>query len=257
MLLAFYKSELDAMIPLVKISILYLLVLFFNNSLAQEVKITKLELQGNDVVIYYDLLDENLEHKYSLHLYSSYDNYIQPLELVEGDIGVEIAVGVNKKVIWHAREEFGKDIPEDIAFELQGNIYIPFIALDGFEDYQVFKRGKPYDISWTGGRRENVLIYELYQGNRKVKVFEERPNEGKTKLTIPTDVKPGKDYKFKISDKRNRDEVIYSGIFEIKRKVPLGLKLGIGIAATGAVGAYIITRPVGEKEISEPPLPSR
>ena len=61
-----------------------------------------------------------------------------------------------------------------------------------------------------------MLKFELYQGNTRVKVFEERPNIGNTALIIPTDVKPGKGYRFRVSDVRNRDEIVYSGTFGVK-----------------------------------------
>jgi len=78
-------------------------------AIAQEVDITHVELQGSDVIIHYNLQDEDLNRRYSLHLYNSIDNYIQPIEKVSGDIGVDIAVGDNKKVVWHAMEELGED----------------------------------------------------------------------------------------------------------------------------------------------------
>jgi len=224
---------------------------------AQEVNITHVELQGSDVIIHYILQDEDLNRRYSLHLYNSIDNYIQPMEMVSGDIGVDIAVGENKKVVWHAMEELGEDFDGEVALELKGSIYIPFISMDGFEDYKLFKRGKPYDLIWSGGRGDNILNFELYQGDTKVKVFEERPNVGNTLLVIPTDVKPGKNYRFKISDTRNRDEVVFTSTFIIKRKIPLALKLGLGFAVGGIVGYLIGSSDSSEPDIPEPPLPQR
>ena len=198
------------------------------------------------VAVYYDLTDANAEKKYSLHLYSSIDNYIQPLEKVEGDIGVDLFVGKNKRLVWRAKEELGEDFAGDVALELKGNTYVPFISLDNFDDYKVLKRGKPYDLTWTGGRGDNILNIELYQGDSKIKVFEERPNVGNTSLSIPKDVRPGL-YRLKISDSRNRDEVVWTDDFLVRRKMPLGLTAGVGAILIGG-GALLINKFTGNSE---------
>ncbi|MCB0494216.1 MAG: hypothetical protein KDC93_17555 [Cyclobacteriaceae bacterium] len=239
-----------------KAIVLLLIVILSFSAYAQDVTITQVELQSNgDVLVHYNLQDERLDRKYSLYLYSSADNYIQPLENVTGDVGVDISVGGNKTLVWHAKEELGESFKGGVALELKGSIYVPFIALDGFDDYKVFKRGKPYDVTWTGGRGDNVLNFELYRDDDKVKVLEERPNVGNTTIIIPSDVKPGR-YKFKISDSRNKDEVVYTLDFRVKRKVPLGLKLGLMAVVAGGVGYLAGSSDSAEAKIGEPPLPS-
>jgi hypothetical protein len=232
-----------------------LLCILSINVKAQEVKITQVELQANgDVAVSYKLSDERPDKKYSLYLYTSGDNYIQPLEKVTGDVGVNLTLG-EKKLIWHAKEELGASFKGGVSLELKGNTYVPFIALDGFEDYKVLKRGKEYDVTWTGGRGDNVLVFELYKGDNKVKVFEERPNVGNTVIVIPKDVKPGR-YKFKISDNRNKDEVVYTMDFRVKRKIPLAFDIGV-VALVG--GAIVYLSGSGTKEepkMGEPPLPN-
>lgn len=226
---------------------------------AQDVVITQMALQPDgQVVLKYNLNDDRLDRKYSLYLYASTDNYIQPLTKVSGDVGVDIAVGGNKSITWNAKEELGDGFAGDVSLELKGNIYIPFIALDNFDDYKVLKRGKPYEVTWTGGRGDNVLLFELYEEESKIKIFEERPNNGNTTIIIPNDVKPGR-YRFKISDSRNRDEVVYTMNFIVKRKVPLIAKAGLGLALLGGVG-YIVSlggAEAPEEKIGDPLSPSR
>ncbi len=234
-----------------------LLILAYTPASAQQVTIKQIELQANgDVIISYNLLDEQQDRKYSLYLYASTDNYIQPLEKVTGAIGVDLTVGEKKQIIWHAKEELGSDFKGGVALELKGSIYIPFIAMDGFDDYKVFKRGKAYDITWTGGRGDNILNFELYRGDEKVKVFEERPNVGNTTMVIPKDVKPGT-YRFKISDSRNRDEVVFTSDFIVKRKIPLVATIGVGVAVVAAVAilAPMVTNKEEDK-MGDPPKPS-
>ena len=225
---------------------------------AQEVKINKVVLNGDLVEIYYDLKDENPDHSYILSLYSSRDNYIQPLQAVDGDIGIDVKVGGNKHIIWKAKEELGESYNGAIALELKGSLYVPFIEMAGIQEGQTFKRGKPYDVVWTGGRGDNILNFELYQGESLVGTFEERPNTGNTIFEIPTKIKPGEDYRLRISDTRNRDEVVFTNSFSVKRKIPLGIKIGAAFAI-GALTGYLINelKPTVEPEIPEPPLPTR
>ena len=224
---------------------------------AQQVSIKQIELQANgDVNIYYDLEDGQEDRKYVLYLYASIDNFIQPLTNVEGEVGVDLNQGRDKKLVWHAKEELGEGFKGNVALELKGNTYVPFIALDGFDDYKVFKRGKAYDITWTGGRGDNILNFELYQGNNKVKVFEERPNVGNTSMVIPKDVKPG-EYRFKISDSRNRDEVVFTHDFQVKRKIPLVATIGAGVVVGGAVALLVqMLSTNDETKIGDPPSPT-
>ncbi len=224
---------------------------------AQEVIITDIRRVADNIEVYYDIIDEKPEHSYSMRLYSSQDNFIQPLENVEGDVGIDIPAGGNKKITWNAKEALGADFDGKLALELKGSLYVPFITFAGLEEGTIFKRGKPRDLTWTGGRGDNVLNFELYQGDNLVKAFEERPNVGNTTLLIPTDVKPGKNYRFMISDTRNRDEVVYTSTFVIKRKVPLGLKVGIGFLVGGVVGYLVGSGTEPEPKMGNPPLPLR
>ncbi|MEM7299241.1 MAG: hypothetical protein AAF391_13365, partial [Bacteroidota bacterium] len=166
--------------------------------------------------------------------------------------------GANKKIVWNAKEELGADFSEGLKLEIKGQIYVPFIELDGIEEGMIVKRNNPNFLRWTGGRGDNILSVELYQGNQLVRGFGELPNTGTATLKIPNSVKPGKNYRYRISDERNRDEVVFSPAFEVKRKFPLWIKLGSGIAV-GTFGYFLVKSliPVNEPDIAAPPFPER
>lgn len=220
---------------------------------AQEIKINNVILSGGEVQLYYNLIDERIDRSYSVSLYSSKDNFIQPMEFVSGDVGIDIPVGENKVVVWDALSELGEDFDKGISLELKGNYYIPFITLDGLESGKIFKRGKANDLAWSGGRGDNILNFELYKGDNLVKSFEERPNNGNTSITFPIKVRPGKDYRFRISDSNNRDEVVFSEPFIIKRKIPLGAQLGISFALGVGIG-YLIYALLPEEQTERPDI---
>ncbi len=233
------------------------LVLFMALSVtyAQQIKMTSIELDEGDVYINYSLSDENPDRKYTLRLYSSLDNYISPLEQVEGDIGVDIPQGPNRRIVWHAKEELGDFFSDKVALELKGSVYVPFISLNEFEENKIVKRTQSFSVNWAGGRGDNVLLFELYKGDKKVYVFEEEPNVGNASLIIPRKVKPGKDYRLKISDQNNQDEIVYSEPFEVKRKIPQYLQIG-GAFILGGVATYLIINAIPPPDIPGPPDPA-
>lgn len=225
----------------------------------QEIDITNVKLVGDAVEVHYNLVDERVDRSYSINLYTSSDNFIQPMTSVSGDVGIDIPVGENKVLIWDAKKDLGDSFNGSVALEVKGNYYVPFITIEGFQKGQEFKRTKHQEIVWSGGRGDNILNFELYRGENLVKTFEERPNNGNTKLTFPRGIKPGGDYRLKISDTKNRDEAVFTDTFVIKRKYPLGAQLGVVFILGAGVG-YLIKSLVPKDEpdiVAPPPLPNR
>lgn len=224
----------------------WLRVLFFSIGCpvfvhAQKVSIQKVDLDGEKIIVYYDLEDANTNHEYLLNLYSSNDNYTDPLKSVTGDVGQEVKPGTNKKMTWNIRQEYG-GYKGRIALEIRGRVYTPFVKLDNYAIKKAYKRGKTYNISWKAGGN-NPIHLELYKGNLRLDGAMNHPNNGVYTLSLPKDAKPGKDYRLKISDSRNNDEVIYTPYFKVTPKIPMAAKVlgglvivGGGVAAAGLAG---------------------
>lgn len=209
--------------------------------ISQDIIIRRIELEADKVSLFYDLKDTTRGRFYTLNLYSSRDNFINPLTKATGDLGLEVVPGSNRKIEVNAKEEFGATFEGKVAFELRAKVYIPFIRLEGFNDYKKFKRGKPYEIHWSGGRPQNVLNFELYKGDSKVHTFSNIANGGKYVMIFPPDTKPGDNYRFKISDTKNKDEIVNTKEFSVKPKIPLALKLVPFVAVSA--GLYFILKP--------------
>lgn len=204
---------------------------------AQDFAITRVELgEGGVVNLFYDLKDTVASRRYTVEVFSSTDNYISRLEKVGGDMGLEVKPGLNHKIVWRAKEELGADFDGKIGLEVRGRIYIPFVRLEGM--HRTYKRGKEYPITWTGGTQQNILNFDLYQGDEKVFPFSNIANVGHTSITIPTSVKPGKNYHYKVTDSRNKDQIVNSKPFSIKRKMPLLLKT-LPIVVVGGLVAVV------------------
>jgi hypothetical protein len=203
------------------------------------------------VNVYYDLLDTTARRTYTVNLFSSRDNYITPLEKASGDLGLEVTPGPNRKISWNTREELGNAFEGEVILEVRGRIYIPFVRLDG--NYTSVKRMKPYEVTWTGGTQQNILNFDLYNGEEKVTSFPNIANVGHYTMTIPSSVKPGKGYYFKITDSKNKDQIVNTKQFAIKAKYPLVLKAA-SVALVGGL-VYWLTTLGGEDPPAEETIP--
>ncbi|MFZ1809382.1 MAG: Ser-Thr-rich GPI-anchored membrane family protein, partial [Cyclobacteriaceae bacterium] len=189
---------------------------------AQDINIQSVSIDQGKVTMKFTLEDPNPDRRYTLRLYSSMDNYVQPLQNVSGNIGVDQLVGGNKQIVWDASKELKPGFNDYISFELRAFIYVPFIEMEDLSQYGVFKRGKAYTLKWSGGRGDNILSFELFRGDKKTgTLFKDVANTGSWSMTLPNNTKPGRDYYFKITDQNNNDEQVNTGLFTVKARVPL------------------------------------
>src|SRR5688572_19138192 len=94
---------------------------------AQDFKIKRIEQLNQQIVVHYDLLDSIVGRSYSMNVYASTDNFINPLTAVTGDIGLEVKPGTNKKIVWDAKAELGASFSGSVSLEIRGKVYIPFV----------------------------------------------------------------------------------------------------------------------------------
>jgi hypothetical protein len=211
--------------------------LFATVATAQKIIIQWVEIAGDKIIVHYDLDDTNAQHEYSINLLSSKDNFASALTKVTGDVGNEIKPGTNKKIIWDITKELG-NYKGDIELEIKAKFYLPFLKLTDFDTNKKYKRGKNYPLVWTSGNMSGQIDIELYNGQNRVHRESNVGNSGKYDFIIPGSVKPGKDYRLKFTNTKNRDDVIYSGTFQIAAKIPMALKIG-GLAVVGGAAALL------------------
>jgi hypothetical protein len=205
-----------------QILLLFLVLATFSMQ-AQSVAIKKIEVAGDEIVVYYDLDDSNPANEYQLSLYASRDNYSSALTKVTGDIGNEVKPGTDKKVRWNAREELG-NYKGRLALEIRGKVYLPFVKLQGFDADKSYKRGKSYNLNWKSGNTNPIHI-EVYKGGQRIAGEMNQPNNGNHTFYLPAGVKPGSDYRIKISDAKQSDEVLFTPTFKVKPKIPFLFKI--------------------------------
>jgi hypothetical protein len=249
-----FKTRERNFLTRLKILISFFLSITCFYSKAQTIDLKYVEYAFNNVVIHYDLLDSVEGRSYTIRLYSSADGFLNPVEKIQGDAGLTVKSGKNKTIIWIAKEELGATFKGKVALELRGRLFVPFINTESLDKYTVYKRKRKYNITWSGGTPQNILNFDLMKGDKKVLTFPNLANVSHHSLEFPGYIKPG-NYKFKISDSKNKEEVVYTNSFKIRRKIPLALK-AIPVIAIGA-GVYFLLQPSpqGEPDIGGPPDP--
>lgn len=203
---------------------------------SQSVQIKDVELAGEEIIVHYDLQDSNPTNEYSLDLYASKDNFSSPLRQVKGDIGEEIKPGLDRKVTWRVRDEFG-GYSGQISFEIRGKVFTPIVKFQEFKVDKKYKRGKSYPLKWRPGNSNPVNI-ELFKGTQRISGEVNHPNSGSSLLSIPADAVKGEDYRIKVTDTKNPSGIVYTQNFRVVPKLPLLIKVIVPLAVVG--GAVVV-----------------
>jgi hypothetical protein len=114
------------------------------------------------------------------------------------------------------------------------------------------KRGKQLDIKWTESLEQKSRDLLLYLDGIKVQTLKSDLTGNQYQWLIPDKQSPGKYYQLGLvySDS---DEIYLSETFKIKRKIPLGAKVFVPAAITGAVIYIICCTGNGGPELPDPP----
>ena len=194
--------------------VISLLLIFSLGAEAQTIEITKMEIKSKKIYISYNIEDDNPNNEYRVTVYSSVDNYSAPLTRLEGDVGQEVKPGMNT-AIWDIVDEFGQ-FQGSLSLEVRAMVFVPFVRLRNFNDGGKYKRGKSYDLEWRPGNTNPVHI-ELYKEGTRLQGELNHPNNGEYTFTFNSDLKPGSDYRIKITDSRRPDDFVFTNEFKITK----------------------------------------
>lgn len=128
-------------------------------------------------------------------------------------------------------------------------------------DKKNFRRGKTYTLQWKSSQKDTPVRLELYRGNSLLFVINPAVMGNKYRWTVPSDMALGKHYKIRIVNLKNNDNRKDSPTFRIKRRVPLGLKVGILAGVAAGAGYYFLIMddagsPAQDGWLPEPPEPN-
>ena len=205
--------------------------MFFSLNLgAQSIENVAAFYSEGKVTITYELKGGKENQEYELKVFSSHNNFEAPLKLVLGDIGTKIKKGSTKRIEWDAINEIGP-FQGEITFRIVGNPIISF-AFKNPADGSSIRRGKPSVIEWEGGSKEQGIKLELYHGSERVSTLVESKNSGQFAWIVPKDFDKGEGYSVKLNS--GKDSAT-SGLFSIKPKYPLWLKLSPVLLVGGVI----------------------
>src|SRR5687768_12635180 len=97
----------------------------------QTVEIDWVQISGKEVVVHYNLDDENPIHAYTINLFSSGDNFASPLLKLSGDHSNEVKAGKDRQIRWRITEELGQ-YAGPIELEIRAKMYVPFMKMTEF-----------------------------------------------------------------------------------------------------------------------------
>jgi hypothetical protein len=233
----------------------FLLALLSGQAVSQSMEIDFIEFVGRNVVVHYNLDDgANSSRQFLVQLYSSQDNFTTALTRVTGDFGTEVSAGFDKKIVWDVTKELGA-FRGDIALELRGRVYVPFVKIKDIDEGQVFKHGRNYPLNWTSGNLSGQVNIELFNSAGERMWGENNvANVGKFDWYLPGNIKKGSDYRLKFTNTKDRNDVVFSQPFVIKPKIPLLLKVGAAAVLFGA-GGVLINKKSAESAAKPYPAP--
>ena len=113
------------------------------------------------------------------------------------------------------------------------------LNFEGINEATALKRGKEYSIKWSGGSKDQLIKIELHNLTGKVQSWEEKQNSGEQKVKLNSKIKPGKNYSFKIVT--GSGEEVSSQNVQIKRKIPLALKISAIVIVPVAIAVIVST----------------
>jgi hypothetical protein len=237
------------------------LTISFTPGFGQKFKNIKIHVQGPVVQVNYEMDGFEYGQDYEVHLYGSYNEFSQPLQNVTGDVGQKVKGDGNvKKIIWNAGTELGI-YQKDISVELRGKLYVPFLKLTTPLLKKHFKKGKTYVIQWEGGEQTNQLDFELIKDDAVKTTDKKIPNNRNYSWLVPKNLKPGKDYSFKISNSNNGLDYLVTDDFTVIRKIPLAVFIAPLAVGAGFIACQLLhicgseNVPAGETGIPRPLSP--
>ena len=174
--------------------------------------------------------------------YQRIDNEVQSSENRSG------SQSVNGDLVFVSNEVYAS-AGTDVSDKNEGTAEITFLA--PIADSK-FKRGSAIQVRWTGGNPDDEYALDLFDGRFHYRPIGELKKSGTYPWIIPKDVKPGKEYKFKLTNINDFGESAFSRTFLVKRKVPVAVWIVPGALVVG--GAVYMLFFYGDDP--EPDLPA-
>jgi hypothetical protein len=236
--------------PLKALIILSLSLSFSLACYSQQITNVQAGIQGENIVVTYNLSSTDANARYDIKLYASHNNFSAPVNLVSGDVGGGITPGNGKRITWQARQELNT-FSGNITFEVRGTLIAPSQPdVESTDPNQLkfsnprlgdkFKMGSIMSVRWTGGLPQDIKL-ELHKDNIMVQPLASAQNSGSYNWNVPKDksLKAG-NYTLKLFNINQPQSAAFSGAFKIKGKVPVVIYI-LPVVAVGGLVAVLLS----------------
>jgi len=187
-------------------------------AIAQKITPTSISIENGKIAIIFTVKDLG-NKKIAAKLYTSIDNYKNPVKEVSGNIGTDISQGENT-VYWDYKKE-GVRLPDDIDFEIKATTL-------KLQYTSVFTHNKHFfmipaeigkkinnEIIWRSNNFKKEVIVELYLDGSKSMVLDIIKNTGKYQWQPASAIGTDKNYQIMIVSNDDKEDYIISNHFEI------------------------------------------
>lgn len=213
---------------------------------AQTFENIRAEVNGEVIEIVYDLKGPTKGFKVDVKVLSSHNDFAKSLSNVSGDI-LNVTPGTNKKINWTYGDELN-NFKGELSFELEGEIIYDYSITKPTTNATI-RRGKPYDLAWTGGLPSDLVNIELIDPDGKIVWNQQVKNDGTLTWSPENKIKSGKNYSMTIS---SNGEIAKVESLKIRPKIPRWI-YGIPILVGGTIAIIISSQPTALPEAPDPP----
>jgi hypothetical protein len=208
--------------------------------LGQSLQNIKASLQKDSVIISYDLVSSHTQDYYTVEVYSSHDNFSNPLKAVSGDVGPEIKPGLGKTITWMVKAEMGP-FKGSLTFELRAT---PYLIVMPFEFTNpavatIVKKGKSLSLLWAGGVYEENISLQLMQKDNIHSLIAQTKNTGSFTWQVPKSTPKG-DYRILLTAQEGS---AMSKTVTVKKKGGFGRFMLLMIVGGGAYYYFTLDPP--------------
>jgi hypothetical protein len=214
-----------------------ILTFLTNIALSQQVSDVRASLDGNNVVIQYNLTG-SFGQTFKVDLHSSYNNFSTPLRMVSGDIGENVSPGLDRRVVWEARKEL-RVFSGDIEFEIRAEVFFSPLRVTTPVAGSTYKGGKSLGITWRGGNAGERLTVDIMRDGRIFQSLGSVINTGNYAWIIPKKIAKSDGYSVRLTSDSPGQSPVSSQGFTMKKKgspiIPIAVVVAVAAAAVAGV----------------------
>jgi hypothetical protein len=184
---------------------------------SQKVENVKTLIDGERVVITYDLIDTLPGDTLFISIYPS-DPYIElPLQGLAGDVGKVFGGGKGKNIVWSAKDQI-LNSKNPISFDVRAELVYRFVLLTKVKDT---RRSKRIVLKWNAWPDRSINI-QLVKDNTVQFSIANSVSKGEYSWKVPSGQDIGSFYQLRFA---NGNQILLTNEFKIKHRIPTAVKL--------------------------------